>query len=49
MISKLQFYKRQLEILHYDPDYSEYLKSHFVQNQKELGKTVLASIIDKEQ
>ena len=49
MISKLQFYKRQLETLHFDPDYSEYLKSHFVQNQKEFGRAVLASTIDREQ
>lgn len=48
MISKLQFFKQQLETFHHDDDYKQYLKSHFVQNPNTLGRRVLASTIDRE-
>ena len=48
MISKLQFFKRQLETLHYDNDYCQYLKSHFVQKSVNSGRRMLASTVDRE-
>ena len=48
MISKLQFFKRQLETFHSDNDYYSYLKSHFVQNPMTLGRRMLASTADRE-
>ena len=48
MISKLQFFKRQLETFHSDNDYCSYLKSHFVQNPTTLGRRMLASTVDRE-
>ena len=48
MISKLQFFKQQLETFHHDDDYKQYLKSHFVQNPNILGRRVPASTVDRE-
>ena len=48
MISKLQFFKRQLETFHSDNDYCSYLKFHFVQNPLTLGRRMLASTVDRE-